>query len=276
MNEEIGLSATAALVAALVGLGFHLSGDREARSWALPAAVAVLAGGIGYAFYLPGWLTAGLFLLILFLLHRSVRGRLERAAKGLARVEVPEIGVVLQREADPGKEAVAVWTGVPRKDRSVVTAGSVPAAPEAGLALRLSFRGETEDAYSVVLESESARFVYGVMVCHHAAAPPRYEDKVLAEAEPLSDLPGLTPDIVVRAVPADYAFTLLDLRTLTSVAEIIALRGASREVYLTVSGPRMRVASDRVFSKGELERLLQAAAAVALRVRVVGILSESM
>ena len=38
----------------------------------------------------------------------------------------------------------------------------------------------------------------------------------------------------------------------------------------------MRVASDRVFSKGELERLLQAAAAVALRVRVVGILSESM
>jgi len=275
VNEEVGLSAVAAFAAVLVGVGFHVSGNREAKSWALPAAVAVLAGGIGYALYLPGWVTAGLFLLALSLLHRNARGRQERAAKGLACVDVPRIEMVLRRAAAPEKECIAAWAGVPSRDKSVMRPDSVPKAPEAGLVLRLAFRGETEDAYSVVLESETPRFVPGVMVCHHAAAHHRAA-RILAESEPVSDIPGLTPDLVVRAVPADYAFNLLDLPTLTSVAEVIALHDDSREVYLTVSGPKVQVVSDRVFSRSELERLLRAAAALAFRVRVVGILNESM
>ena len=283
MRESLIVVAAAVAAAAAIGLGLRRLGGREGRPWAVPAACAILIGGVGYAFFLPSWLNAGIFILALFLFHRTVRTRLERSARSLARVEVPEAGLALRSQPDPMRSHTGVWAvdGAAAAPRLVALGPSPspgealagPPAPVPTMLVTLDLAGETEDEYSVVLRAKSSRYCPGVVVCHHVEA--RGEALgLLAEPEQLSDLPGLTRDIVVRAVPAEFGFRLLDLSTLALISDVLALRREGREVYVHVSGPDIRVVSSDIFETEELSRLLCACARLLQRVHSVGVESQ--
>ncbi|MFH1725677.1 MAG: hypothetical protein ABII00_13795 [Elusimicrobiota bacterium] len=254
-ENPLVILALSAVGAAAIGGSLYKSGNREAGTWAVPVGAAVLIGGAGYALYLPNWLVVGVFLTVLFLFHRTVRGRLLRAARGIGEVAVPELELVLRRLPEPeGKKAVAVW--------------SSGEGPEP-LDMSLDFVGEAEDEYSVILSAEAPRFRPGVLVIHDRRASGECL-RVLREREPVVDLKGQAADMVVRSLPVDYAFGVLDLRTLAALQDIFELRTEKRELYVHVSGRYMRVISSAIFREDELRTLVARAAVVFERVRSFG------
>ena len=281
MRESLAMLGSAVAAAAMVGFGLHRWGGPEGRPWALPAGLALLIGGVGYSFYLPSWVNAVTFILVLFLLHQGARTRLERAVRGNPSLEVPEAGVRLRSMPDPAQLHSGVWMveNIARLDSSISASGGaspfaprpapVPEAPVASVTMTLDFVGETEDDYSVVLQAKAPCACPGVVVCHHREAQGEAL-KVLADPEEIRDIPGLTHDIVVRAMPMAFGFRLLDLPTLALVSDVLALRKEGREVYLHVSGPDLRVVSSSIFERDELPRLLSAAARLLGRMRFVG------
>lgn len=251
------------LCALAVGGGLQHYGGARGRSWAVPAGSAVLLGGLGHIYELPGWAVVGAFLAVPFLFHRAVRRRLESAARSIDRLQVPGDAAVLRRIPDPTGRCIALWTSVPEQPRAAVAALAGPQARQP-LVVGLEFVGEGEDDYSVVLRTELPGARPGTLFAHHLqarVAPPAG----LEGREPIRDLPGMGADVIVRADPTDLALSLLDIPTLAALSEILSLRGNDREIYVLLEGPDLRVVSTEIYDAEELRRLLGAAARIFLR-----------
>jgi len=248
----LSLAAAAAAYALIRRLA-----DREMQSWAGPAASAVAWGGIDFAFDLPWWVTVVGFVLVCVVIHYILRSKLEEKASKVDRVDVPRSGLVMRRVPDPSNRHVALWTSAPEKD------GEPQAGPPLNIAL--SFVGETEDEYEVVLWAQTPRELPGAFLAHHGSAVGDF--KVLLDTEPVTGIMGQPLWLCVRASPSDYAFRLLDFRTLSIVIDIVNFRSAEREVYIYFQGHKMGIGSTRVFGEGELRRLLALAAELFVRGR---------
>lgn len=251
------------LCALAVGGGLQAYGGARARSWAVPAGSAVLLGGLGHIYELPGWAVVGAFLVVPYFLHRAARRRLESAARSIDRLKVGD-AVVLRRIPDPTGRCAALWTSVPEQPRAAVAALAGPQA-RPPLVVGLEFVGEGEDEYSVVLRAEVPGARPGVLFAHHLdaqVAPPAG----LEGREPVQELPGMPAGVVVLAEPMDFALSLLDIPTLAALAGILSLRGGDREIYVLLNGPDLRVVSTEVYGAEELRVLLAAAARVFLKV----------
>lgn len=266
MSEQLAIIGAALITSAVVGGGLYFFGKGEARDWAIPGAVAILVGGVGYAFYWPPVITLGVFLAALFLLHRSAKKNLGAAAKRATVIDVPDVGLTLRLERSPQGGAVAQWKAAPK-----LQPGAAPGTAPAGISLvwNLDFHGITRDEYAVILRTELPKCRPGMIVCHHFQA--RGDARGLVpDVEPITGIPGLTPDIVARSSPNDYGFDMLDIRTLSILSELFKLRTATRDVYMHVSGAVLRIVSNENFETPEIRQLLKTATLLALRARFLG------
>ncbi|MEK7657457.1 MAG: hypothetical protein AAB412_06845 [Elusimicrobiota bacterium] len=254
------------LVAAAVGALIHAYGGKEYRSWAVPVTGALLFGGVGYAYDLPDWAVIGGFLITPFVFHRTVRSRLDKAARRLPRVELPEEGLTLKRIPDPSGKHVAVWMSVPGEEaprekglfpteKAIGEEGGLAQAP---LIIALDFIGEKDDEYEVVLWTEAPKHLPGELVLHHRDSQGELRSR-LSSQNPITGIDGLPFEIEARAFPDEYAFRVLDLRGVSAVAELYSLRTEDREIFVHSLEKSIRVVSTAAFSEEELLRLLKAA-----------------
>ncbi len=262
MSEAGLLLPLASLLAALViGAGLWFLGGPDERSWAVPVGAAVFAGGAGWAYELPSWLIVGVFLAILFFFHRGVRKRQEKAARSLLRIDTePPLRLI----NDPAGSFAAVWTTASEKPRERLKQ-ALEAEP---LVFGLQFSGEADDEYSVCLRSEVAGARSGALLLNHRDAQVRVPE-ALKTAEPITGLPGQTPDIVVRSLPEPYAFRMLDIAELSAVAELLRLRTPRREISIELSGGQFKIAANATFETEELKRLIIGALPLVRKMRAV-------
>lgn len=241
-------------VAAAVGFGLHRFGSRELRSWALPAGVAILAGGLGHVFALPNWLVVLIFFAIPVFVHRSVRKRFEAAVAGASRIPIGDGEEPLAWKAGQEGTALGAWRSEGAE----------------ALVVWLDFIGETEDAFSVELRAESPKGRPGLLFCRHAAGqilPP----EALRERSPVVGLPGQEETLELRALPEEFAFNLLDIPALAALSEMLEFRGFDREIAVTISGRHLRLESNAIFDAEELRRLVPAFVKLFRKLREVGI-----
>ncbi len=262
MSETGLLLPLASLLAALViGAGLWFLGGSKERSWAVPVGAAIFAGGLGWAYELPGWLTVGAFLAIPFFFHRGVRKRQEKAARSLLRIDTePPLRLI----TDPAGSFAAVWTTATENPREQLK----QALKADHLVFGLQFADEADDEFSIHLRSEVERARPGVLFLHHRGAQVRVPEAVKT-VEPITGLPGQTPDIVVRAVPGEYAFRMLDIAELSSIAEMLRLRGPQREIYVELNGSQFKIAANATFETEELKRLIIGALPLVRKMRAV-------
>ncbi|MFH2204751.1 MAG: hypothetical protein ABIJ96_16680 [Elusimicrobiota bacterium] len=251
--ETMDVLVMAVMGAAAVGGGMFYFGGRTVRSWAVPIGCAILYGGVGYAFQLPAWLVVLGFLATPIVFHKNPRSRLQASLRACAYVELDGEASTLRAETDLSGKYMGVWTLMPEKD----------------LQIRLEFVGAEDEDFRVLVSSYSENAPKGILSCHTPDSR-LGPDPMLAEKEPLSGLPGLTPDIVVRALPEDHGFTLLDIRTLAALSDILSLRTKARDIHVHISGPQMKIESTEVFDSKELETLLIGAATLFKKVRDTG------
>lgn len=254
------LMPLAALLAALVaGTGLWFLGGPEWRSWALPVGAAVFVGGLSWIYELPGWLSVIVFLAIPFFFHRGVRRRQEKAARRLRRIDTEP---ALRLIADPTGSFMAVWTDAAENPRERLK----QALNSDQLVFGLQFVGEADDEYSIHLRCEVEGARPGTMFLHHREAQVAVPD-ALQNTEPISGLPGLTPDIVVRSAPEDYAFRMLDIAELSSVSEMFRLRTSQREIYIGFNGRQFYVAANSTLETDELKSLIAGALPLVRKMR---------
>ena len=255
MILKTGLALLGLVLAAAAYCLIRRLADREMQSWAGPVASAVAWGGIDFAYDPPWWVTLVGFVIVCVVIHYFLRSKLRDKAWQVDKVEVPRAGLSLRRVPDPSNRYVALWTSAPAID------GTPQARPPLNIAL--SFVGETEDEYEVVLWAQTPREMPGSFLAHYGGAVGDF--KVLLDTEPVTGILGQPTWLCVRASPSDYAFRLLDFKTLSVVIDIINFRSAEREVYIYLQGHKMGIGSTRVFGEGELRRLLPLAAELFLR-----------
>jgi len=255
MILKTGLALLGLVLAAAAYSLIRRFADREMQSWAGPVASAVAWGGIDFAFDPPWWVTLAGFVLVCVVIHYFLRSKLRDKAWQVNRVEVPRAHLTLRRVPDPSDRHVALWTSAPEKD------GAQQERPPLNIAL--SFVGETEDEYEVVLWAQSPRELPGALLAHHSSAVGDF--KVLLDSDPVTGILGQPAWLCVRASPSDYAFRVLDIKTVSLLIDIVNFRSAEREVYLYFQGHKMGIGSTRVFGEGELRRLLPLAAEIFLR-----------
>lgn len=250
------LLAVASLGAA-AGLYWGLSrfGNPELRGWAAPGAAALAAGGVGQSLGLPVWITLGAFFGALFLLHRKARERLAVEAKAVGKVVAPEAGWTLEAMPAAGS-SVAAWTCRDGADPDPVV-------------FTLEYAGEKEEDFIVTLSALAAKFKPGMLVAHRAGVPGA-APAVLADRAPVDGLPGQTDAVVFRCLPPDYAFALLDLKTLVALQELCELSRSEREVYAVVNGPELKVVCGGLPAREDIAALLAKAAVVFARLRFIG------
>lgn len=260
-EEESLLPLLVSLMAAVcVGGGLRRFGGRKGRPWAVPAATAILLGGAGSHFDLPDWAVVAAVLGAPFLFHRTVRGRLAAAARGCARLEVPEVGVTLRRVPDYSGKHVGLWTAASER-------GDAAPDPHA-LVLALDFVGEADDEYEVVVRGESPVHLRGELVVHHRDAQGPFAS-ILAGESDLRGLPGLSADWSLRTLPDDYGFEVVDAGAMAVIHEVFDLRNEEREVYIHVRGRSMRIGATGTFSASEIPLVLSAAARLFMRLRAL-------
>jgi hypothetical protein len=250
VSETIEGVLAAAAFAAVVGVGLHRFGGKDWRPWALPMGLAVGIGGTGYALYLPSWMSAAAFLAVLYVFHRKLDAGIRSVARNIRRLEVPGCGV-FETLPDPGEGPAAAWSFE-------------------GMSVFLELGGESDDEFKLTLRAEAPRAMPGIMVCHSPGAQGE-APRILEGTEPLQGLPGLGAGMAVRALPADYGFRMLDDKTAAAVEGILALCRQDREVFIHLSGPRVRVVSSGVFDEAEFRLLLAAVGRIFRRVRDVGV-----
>jgi hypothetical protein len=256
------LAATAA-GACVLGFGLHRFGDAELRSWAVPSAVAVFCGGVGYAFYLPPVVTIAAFLGALYFFHRSVRQRQEKAAAAIAAVSTPNDGPSFQKVRKPPEGFLGLWREAPKMT------GAADAAQREPMTLSVKFVGENDDEYQVVASARVDRFITGVLFIRHEACDKKFAS-TLSDQPALSGLEGQPANLVFKAMPADYVFGVLNLSMVAHLSELFELRGGEREIVLHASGPEVRIVSNRLLEEKELTQALSKIALLADKIRDLG------
>ncbi|HAH05573.1 MAG TPA: hypothetical protein DCM05_03455 [Elusimicrobia bacterium] len=232
----------------LVGAGMAYAllrrcGGQGRRSWAAPAASAVAWGAIDFAYAPPWWVVLAGFLGVCVAIQHLFRSRQGGSAARIAAVAVPGLGMTLR--SAPGGKHIGAWASDPPEDPPFV--------------LTLDFVGATEDQYEVVLWAPLGKGPPAELLVHHYDAPKDVQG--LLKSDPVGGLPGQPGWMSVRAEPADYAFELLDPKTLELLIGILDFRSRDREVYVFFQDKTLHVAATAVFGEGELRRLLELAAA---------------
>ena len=245
-------------LAAAAGLYFGLErwGGPDLRGWAAPAAAALAAGGVGQALSLPSWVTVGAFFGALFIFHKKARQRLAAEAAAVGVLEAPEAGWRLEPMPAPPGAGVAAWTCREASDPDPVV-------------FALEYEGEKEDETKTFLLTKAARFRAGVLVAHRAGSGGEAA-KLLSEREGVAELTGQTDSVAIRCVPADFAFALLDIKTLGALQELIELSRPDRDLYLHVNGPELRVVCEGMPGREDISRMLAKASVLAARLRFLG------
>lgn len=253
-----GLALAAASLAAAGGLYFGLLkwGGPDLRGWAAPGAAALGAGGVGMSLSLPSWLTLGLFFLALFVFHRKARERLAAEAAAVGRVEAPDAGWTLEPMPTNDPARVSAWTCRDGQDPDPVV-------------FTLEYAGEKDEDFVTTLSSRAARFRPGMMVAHRTGVAGAAAG-VLKEREAVTGLEGQNDAVTLRCAPADYAFGVLDLKTLSALQELMDLSKAEREVYLLANGPELKVVCQGLPGREDVAGMLRKAAVVAARLRFLG------
>lgn len=252
MLEAALLAAGVAAAAAALWFGLDRYGGREARAWAVPASCAVLTGGLGHLFQLPNWLVVAAFLGIPFLVHRKARQRQASAAAPLSEILCD--GAALRRVPAADPRVLGAWTELAEDGR------------DAALLLRLVFMGETEDEYRVHFTAEFPKGRPGLLFCRLAESGVAVPAP-LAESAPITGLPGQPDTVEIRALPGEYAFSVLDVAAFARLSEILELRRRYRELSITVSGRVLWVESDGLLETHELGRLGASLAGLARQLR---------
>jgi hypothetical protein len=253
------------LGSAAVGFGLHRFGDAELRSWALPGAVAILCGGVGYTFYIPPVMTIAVFLAALYFLHRNARQRQEQAVASVGALCAGTNGPQFQKMRSAAPGTLGVWREAPK----MVGASDALAEQREPMALTVQFVGEAEDEYRVVASARVDKFVSGVLFIHHAACEPKFKN-TLADQAPLTGLEGQPSNLIFKAMPAEYVFGLLDIEMIARLVELFQLRKGDREIVLHASGPEVRLISNRGLDAAELKIALSRIALVAEKIRDLG------
>ncbi len=246
------------VLAALVGGWLQFKAPASWRSWAAPAAAVIAVLGVEYALHLPDWISIPLYLAIPFLYHRKMRNMQLAAAEALDSVPI-KADEALRRVPSPGGRCLAIWTNAPEE------VGQATKVVEP-LTFALEFEGEHEDSFTVSLRAECGKARPGMLFAHHSDAkvdlPP-----ALKHCEAIGGLPGQTPDVVLRALPDEYAFDIFDIATVSALSELLALRRDRREVVLHISGPKLKIEADGLFDVSELDLIIRRAAQIFMRVR---------
>lgn len=251
----IGALISLSGLAAAAGLYFGLNrwGGPDLRGWAAPGAAALAAGALGQGLNLPSWVTVGLFLGALFLFHKNALKRLTAEAEAVGVVLSEGAGWKLEPMPSPPGATVGAWACRDGQDPDPVV-------------FSLEYEGQKEEDFKTILLSRSTRFKGGLMVAHRAGAAGEAAQLVTGR-EPISELPGQDDAVVFRAVPPDYAFAVLDLKTLNAIQELIQLSRAEREVYLHLNGPELRVVCEGMPGREDIALMLSRAATVSARLR---------
>ncbi|MBI3299735.1 MAG: hypothetical protein HYZ75_16335 [Elusimicrobia bacterium] len=253
----IGLLAGVLGLAAAAGLyvGLNRWGGAELRGWAAPGAAAVAAGSLGHALNLPSWVTVGVFLGALFLFHKKARERLAAEAAAVGAVRAEGTGWLLEPMPTPPGATVGGWSCRDGSDPEPVV-------------FTLEYEGQKEEDFKTILFSRSKRFRPGLLVAHRAKAEGDAA-KIMAEREEIGGLPGQDDAVTLRATPPDYAFALLDFKTLNAVQELLQASRAGREVYLHLNGPELRVVCEGMPGREDIAFLLAKAAVLSQRLRFI-------
>ena len=61
------------------------------------------------------------------------------------------------------------------------------------------------------------------------------------QAAPVEGLPGQPAEVVLRCLPPDFAFAVLDAPSLSLCADVLALARPDREVRIEANGPELRI-----------------------------------
>ena len=254
----MSLAIVALSLAGAAGLYFGMTrwGGPELRGWAAPGAAALVCGGVGHVLNLPSWLTVGAFLGALFFLNKKARERLASEARAVGSVQVKELDMALEPMPTPAGNRVAAWSGRDGKDPDPVV-------------FTLEYAGEKEEELEVTLAAVAARFRPGVLAAHRAGAGGAAA-ALLAGCEPLTGLAGQTDELVLRCLPPDFGFAVLDLKTLSAIQELNQLARPDREVYLHANGPELKVVCQGLPGREDIRRMLTRAAIVAARLRFLG------
>ena len=169
-------------------------------------------------------------------------------------VKVAELGMALEPMPTPaGGNRVAAWSGRDGKDSDPMV-------------FTLEYAGEKEEELEVTLAAVAARFRPGVLVGHRSGAG-GVPAALLAEREPVSGLTGQTDALVLRCLPPDFGFAVLDLKTLSAIQELNELARPDREVYLHANGPELKVVCKGLPGREDIARMLSRAAVIAARLR---------
>lgn len=246
-----GLAAAAALYAGLMRWG-----GPDLRGWAAPGAAALACAGLGLAFRLPSWLTIGLFFGALFLLNRKARQRLAAEAAAVGGVALPDLGWELAPVPMPEGGPVAAWSCRDAQDAEPVV-------------LRLDYAGEKEEDIISTLTSRAPRFKPGLLVAYRPGAGTAAAGPALGR-DPVEGLEGQPSGVVLRCLPPDYAFAFCDLKTLSVLADVLELARPTREVYVHVNGPELKVVFSGLPGREDIRRALAGAAVLAARQRHLG------
>ncbi|MBI5595279.1 MAG: hypothetical protein HY928_04235 [Elusimicrobia bacterium] len=245
-------------LAAAAGLYFGMErwGGPELRGWAAPGAAALAAGGVGQALGLPSWATVGAFLGAMFIFHKKARQRLAAEAEAVGKLAVPEAGWLLEPLPSPGGACIASWSCRDGADPDPVV-------------FALEYEGEKEEEAKTFLLARATRFRAGVLVAHRPGSDGEAA-RLLSERESVSELTGQTDSVVIRCVPPDFAFAVLDIKTLGALQELIGLSRPERSLYLHVNGPELRVVCEGMPGREDIRAMLTRAAVVAARLRFLG------
>ncbi|MDE2291450.1 MAG: hypothetical protein KGL53_05150 [Elusimicrobia bacterium] len=246
MREAL-LAALSLAGAAGLYLGLERWGGADLRGWAAPGAAALAAGGVGMALNLPSWITVAAFLGVLFLFHKKARERLSAEAASVGRVEAE--GGALE-PAPAGEGRVAAWT---RGDA----------------VFSLEYAGEKDEDFVTTLSARAARFKPGTLVAQRAGVAGA-ASALLAGRQAVSELPGQSAAEALRCLPPDYAFAVLDFKTLSAVQELLQLSRADREVYAVLNGPEVKVVCQGLPGREDIRRMLEFAAVVVARLSFLG------
>ena len=264
----------AAAVAAWAGLR-RLGGPRW-RPYAVPAMGAVLIVGLEWFYDLPAYAYWLGIAITPFLFHRSVKNRLERAARRIKELDLREPGLRLERIPDPTGRHVALWrTSLPAQRPEAPAAPFSQAPPEAAargpgtdpLVMALDFIGEWDDNYGVVLWGETPGHNPVEFVLHTQEAQGRCA-RILASEESLDSMRGWESWMVVRSQPREFAFHLLDLQAFALLHELFQFRAEGRDMYVHVEGRVVRIGATRTFEEAELRRFLEIGARWIQKVRL--------
>jgi hypothetical protein len=232
-------------------------GGKKYRQYAVPVAGAILIIGVDLAYDLPFWAYGIAIFVAPMLFHRSVRGKLQAAARAMTEIKMESSDVKLLLADDLSGKHVAIWRIAPIEGQ-----GSPEGLPLASL----DFQGETDDEYQIILWAPLKPFRPVSLVIHHKDAETLAARLTKA---PAIDVQGLQDWMVVRSEPSDFGFEVLNDETMSLPRVILGLRNEDREVAIQVDGGAVRVILNQTVTKQELEALLEAFAAWQVRLCAV-------